>query len=166
MRLPVRLTIVIALAAAGCAGSQPEHHSASLELEAQGGRASVSLTSEAVDSVIAALMGGDVSCSATLDAGMRDVLTTLERRGSRARVTIRGEDGRLDARRRGGTLELAFVGDDAGRLDIEAPWGVAECLLGRATTLGEALAGHRRPSATLRLRPADGEPLRLTVSLD
>lgn len=166
MRIAARLAPVLVLVAAGCASSPPEHRTVSVELEGSRGRGSASFTSAAVDAVVADLMGGEVQCRATLDPQIRSVLTTLERRGSRARVTVHGDDGRLDARRHGSALELVFSGDDGGRLELEAPWGLAECLLGRTATLGEALAGQRRPSATVRLRPAEGKPLELSVTLE
>jgi len=167
MLRPVRLALVLTLVAAGgCAATAPEPRSVQLSVTgADGDTARLEVAGDAVDRVVRSLLDGDVSCGGDLDGDLARVLTTLDRRGRSARASVIGDDGRLDGRRHGDSFDLAFVGSSGGRLELTAPWGVAECLLGRRTTLSEALAGHRHPSASVRLRSDDGDQTTVTVRL-
>jgi len=149
-----RFVLALAVLTAGCAATAPEHRSASLSVTNSGGdAASLEVSGDAVDNVVHALLDGDVSCGGELDSELGRVLATLDRRGR-------------SARRHGDSFDLAFIGSDGGQLELTAPWGVAQCLLGRRTSLSEALAGHRHPTASFRLRSDSGDQTTVTVRLD
>ncbi len=162
-----RFVLALVVVAAGCAATAPEHRSASLTVTNSGGdSASLEVSGNAVDNVVHALLDRDLGCSGELDSELGRVLATLDRRGRSARATVIGEDGRLEGRRHGNSFDLAFIGSDGGQLELTAPWGVAQCLLGRRTSLSEALAGHRHPTASFRLRSDSGDQTTVTVRLD
>ncbi len=157
----------LVLVMAGCAATAPEHRSLQLSVNSSGGEsASLEVSGEAVDGVVHALLDGDLSCGGDIDVELGRVLTTLDRRGRSARANMNGEHGRLEGRRHGDSFDLAFVGADGGRLELTAPWGVAECLLGQRTSLSRALAGHRHPTASFRLRSGSGDQTAVTVRLN
>jgi hypothetical protein len=164
---PFRFVLALVVVAAGCAATAPEHHSASLSVTNSGGdAASLEVSGDAVDNVVHALLDGDVSCGGELDSELGRVLATLDRRGRSAHASVTGNDGRLEGRRHGNSFDLAFVSTDGGRLELTAPWGVAQCLLGRRATLSAALSGHRHPTASFRIRSGSGEQTTVTVGLD
>lgn len=166
MNLRSLLVILAVVAAVGCATSPAPSHEVSMRLATpNGGGGTLTVSSDGVDSLVGAVMSGSACRGLDLDADIEAVLTRLDRGGSRARVTVTGEDGRLQARRSGGQMVLDFTATGGGGVRLELPWGVAECLLGRADTLEEALHRHRRPSAKLELTSSDGETTRLELAL-
>ena len=103
------------------------------------------------------VIGSELSCDADLDPDFEGLLRDLDRRGRGARATLVDGDGTLTARRRARTLELDARSPDGG-LEIVMPWAVAECLLGRTTTLQGDLGDIR-----VKLEGADGGTFQIRV---
>jgi hypothetical protein len=167
MLRPFRFVLALAVLAAGCAATAPVHRSASLSITNSGGDAArLEVSGEAVDSVVHALLDRNLGCGGELDAQLGRVLATLDRRGRSAHASVTGNDGRLEGRRHGDSFDLAFVSTGGGRLELTAPWGVAQCLLGRRVSLSAALSGHRHPTASIRIRSGSADQTTVTVGLD
>ena len=156
MRTIPRLAILICAAslAIGCATAEPQPD---LRLDLADHDIELTVSSEAVRSLLADALDQPLECSGDVDADLRRFLERLDR-GPRARATLTGDDGTVTGRRRGGRLELRADGTDGGRLEATVPWAVGECLLGRGTTVEEALGAGRVP-VEVRVVSADGGTL-------
>ena len=167
-RRPSLASLIVILAgtlfAAGCASSRPPD-TVALQLQGAGGKGlSVEVSSSFVRQAVESALGASLEHRGTLDPQLSTLLVELERRGPRARATVRRDGDVLRAWRHGSRLRLVVSGDDGGQVEIRMPWAVAEWLLGREATLGEALARNGgRP--TLEIRFAGKEGGRFEASL-
>jgi hypothetical protein len=106
-------------------------------------------------------LGTKLDCQGELDPEMNELLTTLQRRGRRGRVTLKDEDGRIVASRRvasrrGASLRLLIKESGSkGKIEASMPWAVAECLLGRSMSLDQAL-DHGRQPITVKITGENG----------
>jgi hypothetical protein len=145
------------LLATGCASQSHQQSDLSLDVEDNGVRIAVSTL--AARGVIEEVLGSDVQCDGDLDGPVRLLLEELEREGPRGRAAARVDDGIVEGRRRGGTLDLRFRGHGSGRIEVEMPWQLARCLLGHATTVDGAL------TSSIRVAAIDGHGKRYSFTL-
>lgn len=138
--------IVIGLVlTAGCASQKHQQSDFSMDVDDNGVRIAVS--KHAARAIVEDILGGDLQCDGELDDPLRSLLLKLEDKGPRARAAVRNADGTIEGLRRGGTLDLRIRGEGSGRIDVTMPWKLAQCLLGRTTTIDEALASSIRIAA-------------------
>ena len=116
----------------GCASSEPR---SDLELDMNDAEIRLALSEEVARGVVEGLLGSSLECEGDIDDGLREVLAELDRGGARSRATRRDGETTLDARRRGARLELEIRGEGPGRIEARMPWAIAECLLGRRTSV-------------------------------
>jgi hypothetical protein len=128
------------LLATGCASQSHQQSDLSLDVEDNGVRIAVSTL-------------------AARGVPVRLLLEELEREGPRGRAAARVDDGIVEGRRRGGTLDLRFRGHGSGRIEVEMPWQLARCLLGHATTVDGAL------TSSIRVAAIDGHGKRYSFTL-
>lgn len=160
------LLVTLALPAAATARDHDRDH-ARLHLEIQGDDEhdlTLDVGGWAADLVRAA-MPRVVHCDVDRDDSVVTVLRFLDRHGEGSRYTMWDEDGReLTGRRTRGRFELRVGGRHGwrhGRAHVEAPWGVARCLLGGTVAIGDLIdAGES--GLDLFLAGDDGH-LRLTL---
>lgn len=138
-RLIVRALGALALTVTvfACASSEPR---SDLDLEIDGSEIRLALSEEVARGAVESLLGPGLECGGEVDDGLRDLLVDLDRRGPRARATRRDGDTTLEARRRGARLDLEIRGTGPGTIEASMPWAVAECLLGRTTTVERAIS--------------------------
>jgi hypothetical protein len=154
-----RLVIIALTAAAfGCASSEPRPD---FRLDVAGDDVEMTVSSTVVRTLLADALDDTLDCTGDVDPDLRSFLERLDR-GPHARATLTGDDGTLTGRRRGGQLELRADGTDGGRLEATVPWALGACLLGRGTTVEEALGGGRFP-VEVRVVSADGGTLAARV---
>jgi len=102
--------------------------------------------------VIDGFVGSHLDCKGELDPEVETMLQTLDRQGPRSSATYRDEDTTVVARRRGGKLHLEIGGAGSGAIEATMPWAVAECLLGRKTSVDKAV----RSSIKVKVTGEDG----------
>jgi len=155
-----------AILAAGCASSTaPAPDTVAVQLNGAGGdgftlRVSSSFVREAVESAL----GSSLECRGELDPPLSALLGRLDREGPHARASVRRDGDVLRGARHGRRLRLRISGEDGGEVEIRMPWAAAECLLGRASTLREALArSGGRPVLEIRIAGAEGGRFRASL---
>lgn len=156
--LSMRLLAVAALAtvAISCASSEPEPD---LDFELSGDEIRLVLSEEVARGVVEGLLGSSLECDGAIDDDLRELLSGLERGGPRSRATRRDGEATLDARRRGGRLDLEIRGSGPGMIEASMPWAVAECLLGRSTTVERAVSS----AIEVRVSNPDGRDFSFTI---
>lgn len=92
-------------------------------------------------SILEGAIGTELDCRGDLDSEFEGLLRTLDEGGRGSRATLRNDDTVIRAVRRRKSIKLE-IGDRDGDGKIEAivPWALAECLLGRATKIGDTAA--------------------------
>lgn len=133
----------LAAVACSCASSEPR---SDLELEMGGDEIRLELSEAVARSAVEGILGSSLECDGEIDDGLRELLSDLDRGGPRSRATRRDGETTLDARRRGGRLEIEIRGEGPGRIEASMPWAVAECLLGRRTAVDRAVSSSIRVS--------------------
>jgi len=151
-----RLVLIAVAAAAivGCATAEPQPD---VRLDVSGDDVELTVSSAVVRSLLEDALDDALDCTGDLDPALRDFLERLDR-SARAHATLRGDDATVTGRRHGGRLDLRADGADGGRLEATVPWALGACLLGRGTTVEEALGGGRFP-VEVRVVSADGGTL-------
>lgn len=135
------LGVVAILGLAGsCASSEPKSD-LDVALDSDGLRVAVSEV--VARGVMEDLVGSALECDGDVDAGLRNLLETLDHGGPHSRASYRDGDTVIDARRRGGSFDIDIRGNGSGRIEATMPWAVAECLLGNATTVDDAVSSIR-----------------------
>lgn len=132
-----------------------------LTFEYGGGSTELTISDEVVRGLLEDALDSEIDCDGDLDPPFRTVLEQLERK-PKGRASIQGSDSTLYAKRRGGTLDLRIDAQDGGRIEAKMPWAVAECMLGRSTTLDEALGSGRVP---IEVKITSSEGTRITARL-
>jgi hypothetical protein len=129
------------------AAAHDRHEDAGVHVEIHGddGRSlTVNVGGWAADIVRAALPAV-VHCDVDRDEKVVAVLSFLDRHGDGSRYTVWDDDGRqFTGSRRGGRFELRVSGHTGwrhGRAHIEAPWGLARCMLGGTVAIGDLIEG-------------------------
>jgi len=151
--LATATTLAVAMS---CASSEPEPD---LDFELSGDEIRLALSEEVARGVVEGLLGSSLECGGAIDDDLRDLLSGLERGGPRSRATRRDGETTLDARRRGGRLDLEIRGSGPGKIEASMPWAVAECLLGRSTTVDRAVSS----AIKIRVSNPDGQDLSFTI---
>ncbi len=151
--LATATTLAVAMS---CASSEPEPD---LDFELSGDEIRLALSEEVARGVVEGLLGSSLECDGAIDDHLRDLLSGLERGGPRSRATRRDGETTLDARRRGGRLDLEIRGSGPGKIEASMPWAVAECLLGRSTTVDRAVSS----AIKIRVSNPDGQDLSFTI---
>lgn len=121
---------------AACASSETK---SDLNIAVDSDEIRVAVSEAVARGVVESLLGDDVECDGDIDDDFKNLLTRLDRSGPRSRATYRDGENTIDARRRGGRLDLDITGQGSGRIEATMPWAIAECLLGNATTLDESV---------------------------
>jgi hypothetical protein len=135
LRCPV--TAMILAVALSCASSEPEPD---LELDLGGDEVRLEVSEAVARAAVEGILGASLECDGEIDDGLRELLSGLDRGGPRSRATRHDGETTLEARRRGGRLDLEIRGGGRGRIEASMPWAVAECLLGRSTTVQRAVS--------------------------
>ncbi len=143
-------SLVLALTVAACASSGPSND---FELAIGGGAVEIALSRDVVLAMLGDSLGTSLECDGEVDEDVRALLAPLAQH-RRETMTMRHGEDRVIARRRGSRLTLTVTGDDGGRLEATVPWAVGECLLGRSTTVEEALGSR---AISVRLTTAEGK---------
>jgi hypothetical protein len=149
-RCGVRIgALLLVLTVVACASSRPAND---FELAVGDSAVEIALSRDVVLAMLGNSLGTSLECDGEGDEDVRVLLAALahDRRGT---MTMRHGEDRVVARRRGSRLTLTVTGDDGGQLEATVPWAVGECLLGRRTTVEEALGS--RP-ISVRLTTAEG----------
>jgi len=108
----------------------------------------VAISSAVARGIMEELIGSDLDCKGDLDPEVETMLQTLDKKGPRSSAAYRDEDTTVAAQRRGGKLHLEISGSGSGKIEATMPWAVAECLLGRKTTLDEAIQSSIKVKVT------------------
>lgn len=158
-RVEVVLSLVLlgSVAVSGCASSQPQPDVA---LSVADGDLELVVSADLARELLADALETDLECDGDLDPSLTAFLGRLDR-SARSRAALRTDDSRLTGTRRGGRLELEARRADGSRFEARLPWAVAECLLGRDTSLDEALG---RGPLEVVVTTADGR--RLSARMD
>jgi hypothetical protein len=128
------LTPVLALS---CASSQPR---SDLELDIDDDEIRIAISEDVARGLMEDLLGAELKCDGEVDGQFRALLEKLDRDGPRARASYRNGEETISGRRRGGTLNLEIRGDGPGKVEATMPWAVAECMLGRNTSIDKTLS--------------------------
>jgi hypothetical protein len=150
--------VLVMASLAGCS-SASRHDQRSLSVAETTGHDGIEMAISAglAEDLLQRVIGSELSCRARLDPDFEGMLRDLDRRGRGARATLIDDDDTIVARRRARTLELEVRSPDGG-LEVVMPWAVAECLLGRTTTLQGDLGDIR-----VELEGADGGSFQIRV---
>ena len=79
---------------------------------------------------------------------MEKLLRELDHGGPRSRASFRDGETTIAARRRGGKLNLEIDGSGSGRIEATMPWAVADCLLGKTTTIDKTVTSSIKVKVT------------------
>jgi hypothetical protein len=139
LRFGVRSMTVVAslMVVMSCASSEPQ---SDLDFEVDGSEIRLAISEEFARGAVEGLLGSSLECDGEIDDGLRELLTALERGGTRSHAARRDGETTLDARRRGGRHDHELRGSGPGKIQASMPWAVAECLLGRTTTVERAVS--------------------------
>ncbi len=148
---------ISALVLGGCASSAPPD-TVAVHLHGAGGNDfSMQVSSTFVRDAVESALGTSLECKSTVDPPLSDLLLALESRGPHSKASLQRGSEVLSASRHGRRLRLTLVGETGQKVEIRMPWAVAECLLGRETSLHEALAhSGGRPTIEVRIAGKDG----------
>lgn len=135
---PIRSFAMIAALSVigGCASSTPQ---SDLDLKLDDEEMQLTLSEAWARAAVEGLLGSALECRGDADAGLRELLEELDRGGPRSHATRRDGETTLEARRRGGRLDVEIRGSTSGRIEARMPWAMAECLLGRSTSTDRAI---------------------------
>lgn len=166
--LPALFVLMVALTLASCASSRPEPPSTVNLSYLQNGieQIGVIVSTPAVGDLVQDLMNSSIQCGDGVHGELGIALRELGRRGRSARLRVKRDDTTYLFRRRGSRWSVRIAPDHGGRVDIELPWEVAECLSGERGDLTQALRTAQSASASIEIRTKSGERHRFSVSLD
>ena len=139
MRSRIFVVVGLAVFLTSCASSKPEE---SFEMAISADSLSVQLSRDMVVGLLEDGLDTTLDCNTEPDDELRELFEPLARKRY-ASSTIGEGDDRIVARRRGSTLYLTIGDRHAGHIRAKMSWGIAECLLGRDTTLEEALGNGK-----------------------
>lgn len=139
------VAVAISVLTLSCASSEPK---SDLELDIDDDEISVAISKEVARGLVEGLIGSDFECDGEVDDDFGALLEELDRRGPRARASFRDGETTVDGRRRGGKLDLSIHGAGSGRIEATMPWAIAECLLGKGTSVDETITSSIRVKVT------------------
>ena len=143
----IRIGAVVALAlfASACASSEPK---SDLNIDVDDNEIKVAVSAAVARGLMEELIGSDLDCQGEIDTGMERLLRELDQGGPRSRASYRDGETTIAARRRGGRLDLDIRGAGAGRIEATMPWAVADCLLGKTTTIDRTVTSSIKVKVT------------------
>ena len=143
----IRIGAVVALTlfAITCASSEPK---SDLNIDVNDQEIRVAVSAAVARGLMEELIGSDLDCQGEIDTGMRRLLQELDQDGPRSRASIRDGETTIAARRRGGRLDLDIRGAGSGRIEATMPWAVADCLLGKTTTVDKTVTSSIKVKVT------------------
>jgi len=143
----IKITLVCAAVgmAAACASSEPK---SDLNIAVDNDEIRVAVSEAVARGVMESLLGDDLECGGEIDGEFKALLARLDRSGPRSRATYRDGENTIEARRRGGKLNLDITGQGSGRIEASMPWAIAECLLGRSSTVEATMTSSIRVKVT------------------
>jgi len=126
-------TLVMATA---CASSEPK---SDFNLDVNSDEITVAVSAAVARGLMEELVGSNLDCKGEIDSGMEKLLLKLQHDGPRSRASYRDGETTIQARRRGGKLDLDVTGEGSGRIEATMPWAVADCLLGNQTSIADTM---------------------------
>ena len=143
----IRTGAVVALAAIaiGCASSEPK---SDLDINVDDNQIRVAVSAVVARGLMEELIGSDLDCQGEIDTGMKKLLLKLDQGGPRSRASYRDGEITIAARRRGSRLDLDIRGAGSGRIEATMPWAVADCLLGKTTTIDKTVTSSIKVKVT------------------
>jgi hypothetical protein len=137
--------VVLAAFAIGCASSEPK---SDLDISVNDNEIRLAVSAEVARSLMEELIGSDLDCQGEIDTGIEKLLRELDQGGPRSRASYRDGETTIAARRRGGRLDLDISGAGSGRIEATMPWAVADCLLGKTTTIDKTVTSSIKVKVT------------------
>ena len=137
--------VTLALFAIGCASSEPK---SDLDIKVDDSEIRVAVSAEVARGLIEELIGSNLDCQGEIDTGIEKLLQELDQGGPRSRASYRDGETTIAARRRGGRLDLDISGAGSGRIEATMPWAVANCLLGKTTTIDKTITSSIKVKVT------------------
>lgn len=143
----IRIGAVVALTlfAITCASSEPK---SDLNIDVNDQEIRVAVSAAVARGLMEELIGSDLDCQGEIDTGMERLLRELDQGGPRSRASYRDGETTIAARRRGGRLDLDIRGAGSGRIEATMPWAVADCLLGKTTTIDKTVTSSIKVKVT------------------
>ena len=143
----IRIGAVVALTlfAITCASSEPK---SDLNIDVNDQEIRVAVSAVVARGLMEELIGSDLDCQGEIDTGMERLLRELDQDGPRSRASYRDGETTIAARRRGGRLDLDIRGAGSGRIEATMPWAVADCLLGKTTTIDKTVTSSIKVKVT------------------
>lgn len=143
----IRMITVIAAAvvASACASSEPK---SDLNINVDSEEIRIAVSEAVARGVMENLVGSNLECSGDIGGDFEQLLLKLDQSGPRSRATYRDGETTIQARRRGGKLDLDITGQGSGRIEATMPWAVAECLLGNTTSIDKAMGSAVKVKVT------------------
>ena len=143
----IRIGAVVALTlfAITCASSEPK---SDLNIDVNDQEIRVAVSAAVARGLMEELIGSDLDCQGEIDTGMERLLRELDQGGPRSRASYRDGETTITARRRGGRLDLEISGAGSGRIEATMPWAVADCLLGKTTTIDKTVTSSIKVKVT------------------
>ena len=139
------LTLAIAFLALACASSEPK---SDFELDVDDDQITVAISEAVAQGVMEDLIGSDLECDGDLDGKVGAFLEKLQRDGPRAKASYRDGENTVDGRRRGRKLDLKIRGAGSGKIEATMPWAIAECMLGRNTSIDDTFTSSIKVKVT------------------
>jgi hypothetical protein len=139
------LTLAVAFLALACASSEPK---SDFELDIDDDEITVAISEAVARDVMEDLIGADLECENGADGEFREFLERLDQGGSRAKASYRDDESTIEGRRRGNKLDLKIRGAGSGKIEATMPWAVAECMLGRNTSINESFTSSIKVKVT------------------
>jgi hypothetical protein len=137
--------VVLTVFAFTCASSEPK---SDLNIDVNDQEIRVAVSAAVARGLMEELIGSDLDCQGEIDTGMRRLLQELDQNGPRSRASFRDGETTIAARRRGGRLDLDIRGAGSGRIEATMPWAVADCLLGKTTTIDKTVTSSIKVKVT------------------
>jgi hypothetical protein len=137
--------VVLTVFAFTCASSEPK---SDLNIDVNDQEIRVAVSAAVARGLMEELIGSDLDCQGEIDTGMRRLLQELDQGGPRSRASFRDGETTIAARRRGGRLDLDIRGAGSGRIEATMPWAVADCLLGKTTTIDKTVTSSIKVKVT------------------
>ena len=143
----IRMGAVVALAAfaVACASAEP---TSDLNIDVDDNEIRVAVSAEVARGLMEELIGSDLDCQGEIDTGMEKLLRKLDHGGPRSQASYRDGETTIAARRQGGRLNLEISGSGSGRIEATMPWAVADCLLGKTTTIDKTITSSIKVKVT------------------
>jgi len=125
------LTLAIAFLALSCASSEPK---SDFELDIDSDEITVAVSEAVARGLMEDLIGADLECDGDLDRHLK--------------AFLRDGENTVDGRRRGSKLDLKIRGAGSGKIEATMPWAIAECMLGRNTSIDDTLTSSIKVKVT------------------